>query len=70
VNAIAPGIVRTRFSQALWSNEEILNVELAKMPLQRIAEPEEIARTALYLASDAAAFMTGHSLVIDGGANL
>jgi len=70
VNAIAPGIVRTRFSQALWSNEEILNVELEKMPLKRIAEPEEIARTALYLASDAAGFMTGHTLVIDGGANL
>jgi NAD(P)-dependent dehydrogenase (short-subunit alcohol dehydrogenase family) len=70
VNAIAPGIVKTRFSQPLWSNEEILNVELAKMPLRRISEPEEIARTALYLASEASNFMTGHTVVLDGGANL
>lgn len=70
VNAIAPGIVKTRFSQALWSNEEILTAELAKMPLRRISEPEEIARTALYLASDASNFMTGHTVVLDGGANL
>jgi NAD(P)-dependent dehydrogenase (short-subunit alcohol dehydrogenase family) len=70
VNAIAPGIVKTRFSQALWSNEEILAAELAKMPLRRISEPEEIARTALYLASDASNFMTGHTVVLDGGANL
>ena len=70
VNAIAPGIVKTRFSQALWSNERLLSTELAKMPLKRIAEPEEVAKTALYLASDAASFMTGHAIVMDGGANL
>lgn len=70
VNAIAPGIVKTKFSQALWSNEEILSAELAKMPLKRIAQPEEVARTALYLASDASSFMTGHTVVMDGGANL
>jgi NAD(P)-dependent dehydrogenase (short-subunit alcohol dehydrogenase family) len=70
VNAIAPGIVRTRFSQALWSNPDILNPELEKMPLKRVAEPEEIARTALHLASDASSFMTGHTVVLDGGANL
>ena len=70
VNAIAPRIVKTRFSQALWSNPDILNPELEKMPLKRIAEPDEIARTALYLASDASSFMTGHTVVLDGGANL
>ena len=70
VNAIAPGVVQTRFSQALWSNEELMAQELSKMPLKRIAQPEEIARTALYLASDAAGFMTGHTVVLDGGANL
>lgn len=70
VNAIAPGIVKTKFSQALWSNEAILSAELAKMPLKRIAQPEEVARTALYLASDASSFMTGHTIVMDGGANL
>ena len=70
VNAIAPGVVQTRFSQALWSNEELMAQELSKMPLKRIAQPEEIARTALYLASDASGFMTGHTVVLDGGANL
>ena len=70
VNAIAPGIVQTRFSEALWSNEELMAQELSKMPLRRIAQPEEIARTALYLASDASGFMTGDALVLDGGANL
>lgn len=70
VNAIAPGIVKTRFSQALWSNEELMSQELSKMPLKRIAQPEEIARAALYLASDASSFMTGHTVVLDGGANL
>jgi NAD(P)-dependent dehydrogenase (short-subunit alcohol dehydrogenase family) len=70
VNAIAPGIVQTRFSEAFWSNEELMAQELSKMPLRRIAQPEEIARTALYLASDASGFMTGDALVLDGGANL
>lgn len=70
VNAIAPGIVQTRFSEAFWSNEELMAQELSKMPLRRIAQPEEIARAALYLASDASSFMTGHTVVLDGGANL
>jgi NAD(P)-dependent dehydrogenase (short-subunit alcohol dehydrogenase family) len=70
VNCIAPGIVKTRFSQALWSNEQMMAELMKKMPLQKISEPEEIARTALYLASDASSFMTGSTLIIDGGANL
>ena len=70
VNCIAPGIVKTKFSQALWSNEKMMAELMKKMTLQKISEPEEIARTALYLASEASSFMTGSTLIIDGGANL
>jgi NAD(P)-dependent dehydrogenase (short-subunit alcohol dehydrogenase family) len=70
VNCIAPGIVQTRFSEALWSNEKLMAEAMKKMALKKISQPEEIARTALYLASDASSFMTGSTLIIDGGANL
>jgi len=70
VNCIAPGIVQTRFSEALWSNEKLMAEYMKKMPLQKLSQPEEIARTALYLASEASNFMTGATLIIDGGANL
>jgi NAD(P)-dependent dehydrogenase (short-subunit alcohol dehydrogenase family) len=70
VNCIAPGIIKTRFSEALWSNEKLMADYLKKMPLGKIGQPEEIARTALYLATEASGFMTGSTLIIDGGANL
>jgi len=70
VNCIAPGIVKTKFSEALWSNEKLMADYLKKMPLGKIGQPEEIARTALYLATEASGFMTGSTLIIDGGANL
>ncbi|MGD0856668.1 MAG: glucose 1-dehydrogenase [Dehalococcoidia bacterium] len=70
VNCIAPGIVKTKFSQALWSDESLMADLMKKMPLRKIAQPEEISRTALYLASEASSFMTGSVLIIDGGANL
>jgi len=70
VNCIAPGIVRTKFSEALWSDEQLMVEAMKKMALKKIAQPEEIARTALYLASDASSFMTGSTLIIDGGAAL
>ena len=70
VNAIAPGVVRTKFSQAIWSNEAIMKQELAHTPLQRIAEPEEVARTALWLVSSAAAYVTGQIIVMDGGGSV
>ncbi len=70
VNCIAPGIVQTRFSEALWSNEKLMAGYMKKMPLGKIGQPEEIARTALYLATEASGFMTGSTLIIDGGANL
>lgn len=66
VNAIAPGIVRTQLAKALWENYETqLN---AALPLGRIGEPEDIAKVALFLAGDDSAWMTGQTLVVDGGA--
>lgn len=68
VNAIAPRIVKTDFSKALWTNEKLMEKEYKLTPLKCVATPEEIARTALYLASSAANYMTGHILVVNGGA--
>jgi len=70
VNAIAPGIVQTRFSQALWSNESLMQEEMKHTPLKRLAQPEEVARIALNLVSSAAAYMTGQIIVMDGGGSL
>lgn len=67
VNAIAPGIVETRFASALTTNPQISEVMLARTPMKRFGQPHEIAGAALYLASDAASFCTGHVLVVDGG---
>jgi NAD(P)-dependent dehydrogenase (short-subunit alcohol dehydrogenase family) len=67
VNAIAPGFIETRFSSAIVANEALAAEVLHKTPLGRVGMPEEIAGGALYLASDAASFLTGHTLVIDGG---
>ena len=70
VNAIAPGVVKTKFSQALWSNEELIKQELSHTPLRRIALPEEIGRIALFLVSEASSYMTGQILVADGGGSI
>jgi NAD(P)-dependent dehydrogenase (short-subunit alcohol dehydrogenase family) len=65
VNALAPGLVRTHFARALWENAE--DAIAARLPLRRIGEPEDVANAALFLASDAAQWITGHVLVVDGG---
>ncbi|MFC0540338.1 SDR family oxidoreductase [Kutzneria chonburiensis] len=68
VNAIAPGVVRTHLARGLWeNNEEHLNKAL---PLGRIGEPEDIAKAAVFLAGDDSSWMTGQTLVIDGGATI
>ena len=68
VNAIAPRIVKTSFSEALWSNDKLMEKEYKLTPLKVVATPEEIAQGALYLASTATNYMTGHIMVINGGA--
>jgi NAD(P)-dependent dehydrogenase (short-subunit alcohol dehydrogenase family) len=67
INAIAPGLVKTRFSEALWSNPDIAQAVTLRTPLQRIAEPDEMVGAAVFLASDASSYVTGHVLVVDGG---
>jgi len=68
VNCIAPGLIRTDFARALWEDETNLKRALTGTPLARIGEPEEIAGAAVYLASNAGAYMTGQMMVVDGGA--
>jgi NAD(P)-dependent dehydrogenase (short-subunit alcohol dehydrogenase family) len=70
VNAIAPGFVKTRFSQALWGNESLNQAILDRTPAGRMAEPDEIVGAAIYLASAASDFTTGTTLKIDGGYTL
>jgi NAD(P)-dependent dehydrogenase (short-subunit alcohol dehydrogenase family) len=67
VNAIAPGLVKTRFAEALWGNEAILERVLASNPMGRIGLPDEIAGAVAFLASDAASYINGEVIVIDGG---
>ena len=67
VNCIAPGLIRTDFARALWENPEMLKARNAQTPLGRIGEADEIAGAAILLASRAGSFMTGQSIVIDGG---
>ncbi len=66
-NCIAPGLIRTDFARALWENPVILGKAVETAPLQRIGEPDEIAGAAVFLASRAGSFMTGQTMVIDGG---
>src|ERR1700759_5374589 len=67
INCIAPGLVKTDFARALWEDEERLKRRCANTPLRRIGEPHEIAGAVAYLASHASTFMTGQTIVIDGG---
>jgi NAD(P)-dependent dehydrogenase (short-subunit alcohol dehydrogenase family) len=67
VNAIAPGFVDTRLASAILKNDDLLRHVLDRTPMRRHGVPDEIAGGALYLASDASSFLTGHTLVIDGG---
>jgi NAD(P)-dependent dehydrogenase (short-subunit alcohol dehydrogenase family) len=67
VNCIAPGLIKTDFARALWENPATLKLVTDLTPMKRIGEPDEIAGAAVFLASPAAAFMTGQTIVIDGG---
>jgi len=66
-NSIAPGLIQTNFASGILDVPEVLAQRLAATPLRRLGTVEDIAATALFLASDAGAFMTGQNLVVDGG---
>jgi NAD(P)-dependent dehydrogenase (short-subunit alcohol dehydrogenase family) len=68
VNAIAPGLIQTDFSEYLWKNPELVEKIEASQPIPRIGRPDEIGGMALYLASDESSFVTGQVFVVDGGA--
>jgi NAD(P)-dependent dehydrogenase (short-subunit alcohol dehydrogenase family) len=70
VNAIAPGLVKTDFARALWENKEVLEQALKQAPLRMIGEPVDIAGAAVLLASPAGRFITGQTLVVDGGVTI
>jgi dehydrogenase/reductase SDR family protein 4 len=70
VNAIAPGLIQTRLSEYYWRNEEHLAQVLQRQPIKHLGQPQEIAEIALLLASDRASYLTGHTVVVDGGATL
>ena len=69
VNAIAPTMVRTKFSEPFWSNKDFYQEIVKTIPLGRIAEPIEIAHPTLFLCSGAADFITGQTILVDGGAS-
>jgi NAD(P)-dependent dehydrogenase (short-subunit alcohol dehydrogenase family) len=70
VNAIAPGVIKTRFSRILWRRESIAKRIRPFFPLDRFGEVEDVTAAALYLASPACTYMTGAVMVIDGGMNV
>jgi len=70
VNCIAPGLIKTDFAQALWEDEARLAERNKTTPLRRIGEPHEIAGAVVYLASPASSFMTGQTIVVDGGVTI
>ena len=70
VNCIAPGLIQTDFARALWEDPETLRRATAPTPLKRIGQPDEIAGAAVFLASQAGSYVTGQSLVVDGGATI
>ena len=70
VNCIAPGLVKTDFAKALWENPETLKAVTRHTPLRRIGEPHEIAGAAVFLAAPASTFMTGQTIIVDGGSTV
>jgi NAD(P)-dependent dehydrogenase (short-subunit alcohol dehydrogenase family) len=66
-NCIAPGLIKTDFARALWENPSISRRQSENLPMRRLGEPDDIAGAAVFLSSQAARYMTGQSIVVDGG---
>lgn len=67
VNALAPGLIRTDFSAALWQSPDVADAVAARTPLKRLGEPEDVVGAALFLASSASAYINGAVITVDGG---
>jgi NAD(P)-dependent dehydrogenase (short-subunit alcohol dehydrogenase family) len=68
INAVCPGYIRTPMNERMWLiNPEAENIAIARHPIGRVGTPEEVAEAVVWLCSDKASFITGHTLVIDGG---
>ena len=70
VNCIAPGLIRTDFAKALWENPDTLKAVTRSTPMKRIGEPHEIAGAAVFLAAPASTYITGQTIIIDGGSTI
>jgi dehydrogenase/reductase SDR family protein 4 len=70
VNSIAPGLIRTDFSRALWENPDVYEATISSYPLRRIGEPNDVAGAAVFLASNASEFVTGQTIIVDGGSTI
>jgi NAD(P)-dependent dehydrogenase (short-subunit alcohol dehydrogenase family) len=70
VNALAPGVIKTRFSSALWESEDLAEAITRSTPLGRLGEPSDVVGAALFLASPLSDYVTGEILVVDGGLSL
>jgi NAD(P)-dependent dehydrogenase (short-subunit alcohol dehydrogenase family) len=69
-NAIAPGWVKTDLNKAIWSNDEFAAQWVANQPIKRWGETDDLVGAAIWLASDAAAYTTGQTIIVDGGATV
>ena len=67
VNALLPGITETKVSAAMTQNPDLMKVILPSVPMGRVAEPDEMAGAVLYLVTEASSYVTGSTLVVDGG---
>lgn len=67
VNAIAPGIIKTRLSEALWKDPKVNARAVSQIPTLRLGEPQELGGLVVFLASDAGSYITGETIVVDGG---
>jgi len=70
VNAIAPGVIKTRLSEVLWQTPQLAEAILSRTPLGRFGEPDDVAGLAVFLASPASDYITGGVFVVDGGLNV